>query len=84
MKRLCIIIIVVVLALLTTFSFALTAHTNGLEIYRAQKALKDLGYNPGKLDEIWGKATQRALERFQGDIGLPVTGRLDGQTKMKL
>ena len=54
------------------------------EVYQAQKALKKSGYNPGQTDGLWGKATKRAIERFQRDVGLPVTGRLDEQTKARL
>ena len=51
------------------------------EIYQAQKALKELGYNPGKPDGIRGKATEKAIKYFQVDTGLQVTGQLDDQTK---
>jgi peptidoglycan hydrolase-like protein with peptidoglycan-binding domain len=57
---------------------------NDPEVYRAQKALKQLGYNPGALDGLWGGTTQRAIERFQRDKGLPVTGELDEKTKSAL
>jgi len=54
------------------------------EVLAAQIALESLGYNPGKLDGICGKKTQEALERYQKDKGLKVTGRLDKQTKLRL
>ncbi len=54
------------------------------QIYQAQKLLKQRGYHPGALDGFWGEATRRAVERFQRDVGLPVTGRLDDETKAKL
>lgn len=54
------------------------------QVYQAQKALKKLGYDPGALDGLLGKATQSALEKFQHDAGLPATGRLDAATKAKL
>ena len=54
------------------------------EVYQAQKALKERGYNPGKPDGLWGKATERAVKYFQVDNVLPVTGKLDEQTKAKL
>ena len=53
-------------------------------VYQAQKALKGLGYNPGPIDGLWGNKTQRALQRFQRDNNLPLTGRLDELTKAKL
>jgi hypothetical protein len=54
------------------------------EVYQAQMALKELGYNLGEVDGLWGKRTQGAIERYQRNVGLPVTGRLDDQTKTKL
>jgi peptidoglycan hydrolase-like protein with peptidoglycan-binding domain len=54
------------------------------EAYQAQMALKELGYNPGEVDGLWGKKTQRAIIKYQKDVGLRVTGRLDAQTKKKL
>jgi len=53
-------------------------------VYQAQKALKVRGYNPGKPDGLWGKSTERAVKYFQVDNELPVTGKLDNQTKNKL
>jgi len=53
-------------------------------VYQAQKALKELGYNPGKPDGLWGKSTESAIKHFQVDNELPVTGKLDEQTKAKL
>jgi ankyrin repeat protein len=53
-------------------------------IYQAQKNLKELGYDPGSPDGIWGKKTASAIKRFQLDNGLPVTGILDAQTRAKL
>jgi len=52
--------------------------------HQAQKALKQLGYDPGKPDGLWGKATDRAVKYFQVENGLPVTGKLDEPTKAKL
>lgn len=54
------------------------------EVYKVQKTLRQIGYNPGKLDGLWGKFTESAVKRFQRDIGLPMTGQLDEQTKAKL
>ena len=53
-------------------------------ICQAQKALKVRGYNPGTPDGLWGKSTESAIKHFQVDAGLPVTGKLDEQTKVKL
>ena len=53
-------------------------------VYQAQQRLKELSYDPGTLDGIWGKKTESAIKRFQHDNNLPVTGRLDSATKDKL
>lgn len=39
-----------------------------------QAELTTLGYEPGPIDGVLGATTRRAIERFQGDQGLPVTG----------
>jgi hypothetical protein len=56
----------------------------GNVIYRAQKKLKQLGYNPGPLDGVWGSKTQNAIRKFQQDNGLSATGRLDDETSRQL
>ena len=53
-------------------------------VLKAQKNLQELGYNPGPLDGIYGKKTQRALKKFQHDNDLSITGKLDSMTKEKL
>ncbi len=53
-------------------------------VFEAQKRLKELGYEPGPLDGIWGKRTQAALERFQQDQRLVRSGKLDEATRQKL
>lgn len=41
-----------------------------------QKALARLGYGPIRIDGVYGAATQEAIERFERDRRLPVTGRM--------
>ncbi len=53
-------------------------------VFKTQKKLQELGYNPGSLDGIWGKKTKGALIRFQHDNSLSMTGKLDSITKEKL
>ncbi|MGD9043402.1 MAG: ankyrin repeat domain-containing protein [Desulfobacterales bacterium] len=60
------------------------AESNDYDVYRVQVKLKGLGYDPGSTDGIWGKKTTSALKHFQQDNGLPVTGQLDEQTRVKL
>jgi hypothetical protein len=54
------------------------------EIRTLQTRLGELGYAPGPADGLAGKRTRQALERFQKDQGLPVTGTLDETTKARL
>lgn len=60
------------------------AESNNHEVYQVQIKLKELGYDPGASDGIWGKKTTSAIKRFQQDNGLPVTGHLDEKTRAKL
>ena len=77
------IIVGFVIVLVLGFS-AVTAAQYSSEIYEAQRALQEKGYNPGGVDGIWGNATQNAVKRFQRDVGLPISGQLDKQTKEEL
>jgi Putative peptidoglycan binding domain len=45
-----------------------------------QGALQRLGYYQGAIDGVLGPATQEAIERYQRDHGLPVTGGIDART----
>jgi hypothetical protein len=53
-------------------------------LYRAQARLARLGYYPGPIDGDFGPMTSRALRSYQADYGLPITGRLDYQTRSSL
>jgi hypothetical protein len=46
----------------------------------AQRALIKLGYGPLKPDGVMGLGTRQALERFEKDRRLPVTGELAART----
>jgi peptidoglycan hydrolase-like protein with peptidoglycan-binding domain len=60
-------------------------HTEAsLDVRRAQTALRDKGYTPGKIDGIHGKQTTAALRAYQKAEGLKVNGRLDDPTKARL
>ena len=50
------------------------------EVRDAQQRLHTMGLYDRSVDGLWGPDTQAAVERFQRDRGLPVTGRLDGGT----
>lgn len=53
-------------------------------VYQAQTKLKQLGYDPGKADGIFGEKTRSALAQFQQDERLEATGLLDNVTRDKL
>ncbi len=50
----------------------------------AQQRLSALGYYAGPIDGLWGPDTQAAVERFQRDRGLQVTGDLNQVTASAL
>jgi FtsZ-binding cell division protein ZapB len=50
------------------------------EISNAQQVLTSLGYGPLKADGVLGPGTRRSIEAFERTQGLPVTGRLEGNT----
>jgi len=49
-------------------------------VTRAQRALTKLGYGPIKADGAMGPATKAAIEKFERDRKLPVTGEAAGRT----
>ena len=53
-------------------------------IREAQRTLGELGYRPGPIDGVVGRRTQSALARYQRSEGIPVTGRLDAETLVRL
>ena len=51
---------------------------------KAQAKLSGLGYYKGPVDGEYGPTTARAVEQFQVDNNLPVSGRLDLKTLSSL
>jgi hypothetical protein len=49
-----------------------------------QRALLKLGYGPLKADGMMGPGTRQAIERFERDRKLPVTGEVSGRTAREL
>lgn len=49
-----------------------------------QILLRDAGYSPGKIDGVPGKNTTKAIEQFQADYGLAVSGKADASTVTNL
>ena len=58
--------------------------SNQGDIYKIQKRLTELGYEPGPTDGIMGGMTRKAIMEFQEDNDLPVTGKIDNETTHKL
>jgi peptidoglycan hydrolase-like protein with peptidoglycan-binding domain len=54
------------------------------EVERVQKALKQMGHDPGPIDGVMGERTREALRAYQAKQGLGATGRLDDATLAKL
>jgi peptidoglycan hydrolase-like protein with peptidoglycan-binding domain len=53
---------------------------NAEAVRSIQSRLKQFGFYAGEADGIWGDSTQAALERFQRDRGLQVSGSLNPNT----
>ncbi|MGA4644469.1 L,D-transpeptidase family protein [Limisphaera sp. 4302-co] len=51
------------------------------DLLEVQVALARRVLSPGSLDGAWGPSTSRALEAFQEEAGLPVTGAWDESTR---
>jgi hypothetical protein len=56
----------------------------GDELTGIQARLRNLGHSPGPIDGEMGPRTRRAIETFQRDEGLQVTGELDDETMQRL
>jgi hypothetical protein len=56
----------------------------GDDVLKLQKTLKDKGYDPGQLDGVFGRKTQRAVKRFQRDNGLKADGIVGIKTREAL
>ena len=53
-------------------------------IVNAQRALNKINYGPMKPDGLLGPGTRQAIERFERDHKLPVTGELAPRTVREL
>jgi lipoprotein-anchoring transpeptidase ErfK/SrfK len=54
------------------------------DVFEAQVALARRGISPGSIDAALGSQTREAISVFQQAQNLPVTGRLDDETRAKL
>jgi peptidoglycan hydrolase-like protein with peptidoglycan-binding domain len=53
-------------------------------VYFVQAALMLLGYNPGKIDGMYGSQSIEAVKRFQAKYGIEATGEVNNVTYKKL
>ncbi len=49
-----------------------------------QQEPKDLGFDPGDVDGLYGSKTIAAVKAFQKSKGLPQTGKIDQATEAAL
>lgn len=54
--------------------------SRGQDVAAAQITLSSLGYNPGRIDSIFGPGTETAVRKFQAAHGLVVDGIVGPQT----
>lgn len=57
-------------------SASLKSTANRDEILLVQNTLSDLGYGPIEADGVLGSQTSQAIQRFELDRGLPITGNI--------
>jgi carboxyl-terminal processing protease len=62
----------------------LVYNDNSDKVENAQKMLKGLGFEPGRVDGYFSKQTETAVKSFQSKYDLPLTGQIDEQTGGKL
>ena len=60
------------------------AYAPSADVRATQQQLRAAGMYDGPIDGVWGPETRAAVERFQQNRGLPVTGRVDDQTTSAL
>ena len=58
--------------------------SRGEEVRQIQTKLNNWGYNPGKVDGIYGKQTKEAVIRFQKKNGLTPDGIVGSRTWYKI
>ena len=72
-------------ALMPCFAFEeLSKGSKGDAVVELQNRLNELGYSVGNADGDFGGKTEKAIEMFQSDNGLTVTGMVDDDTYSKL
>ncbi len=69
---------------LAGLSISANVYAFNLQVLQTQERLTELGYQPGPIDGLWGPRTREAVEDFQRDNRLKITGELDTRTFEKL
>lgn len=59
-------------------------YMRGEDVRTVQTALKEQGFDPGQIDGVYGKKTERAVKRFQRSCGLKVDGIVGPKTRFAL
>ena len=49
-------------------------YLRGEDVFELQEALEQDGFDPGQIDGVFGKKTERAVKRFQKSVGLKADG----------
>lgn len=62
----------------------LKVDTASADVKAAEQILKELGYNPGKVDSYYDEDTKNAVMDFQRKEKLELTGILSGETTVAL
>ena len=84
MKRLTIIILAITFVLpLNVYALSKRGST-GTEVRNIQSRLSAWGYNPGRVDGIYGAKTEAAVKRFQQKHGLTPDGIAGPATLAKI
>ncbi|MEG4517369.1 MULTISPECIES: N-acetylmuramoyl-L-alanine amidase [unclassified Microcoleus] len=63
---------------------ALSFGSTGPAVIKIQQRLRDLGFNPGAVDGLFGENTEAAVKAFQRSVGLEDDGRVGINTRTKL
>jgi polar amino acid transport system substrate-binding protein len=85
MKTIFAILIIGITITLDVYPARVAAEDNGpTVVVESQERLKALGYDPGPIDGVFGLNTEKAIQAFQRDSDLPITGQLDTETKKYL
>ena len=58
--------------------------STGSAVIKLQQRLRDLGFNPGAVDGVFGENTKAAVKAFQRSVGLQDDGIVGSNTRTKL